>query len=540
MEISENTKKIHRNENIARSVIWFFAILTIIILAWILGFILYKGFYSNNLVGYEYADIADDTLVLEDGTEVIFICHDKVRVGDMTPHDIQELYTRVIRELNKWSEFTEQALLAQPVAFYGESDFNGSVKRFLLDRADLDEWKNYTVFADSSAEMIEKVSLTKGAIGYIPAEDRALLTDKVKTIPVRSIQVIMNAQALAIKNNKSFQEYSEESLKNIFTGKIVSLAEVGGHSMTPVTALAPNVRTDLIEEWFGVDFQARTFSSMADFYAFVERNPGAVALVDYTGFVPSDSYDKVTITRRESGANLDFWFLVEKPSEGDAGGISYFIINTVLMILLTLIFSAPIGILAAIYLVEYAKQGPFIQVLRMGTETLAGIPSIVFGLFGRIFFVNILGMGIGFISSTLTVTLMILPTLVRTSEEAIKAVPPILREGSMGLGATKWQTIFRVVLPAASQGILTGVILAIGRVAGETAVLLYTLGSSYDLVRNLHSPARVLSLHLYLLFSEAISFDRAFATGTVLVIIVLITNLLTRRLIKKNQLMSGS
>ncbi|MDC7224970.1 MAG: phosphate ABC transporter permease PstA [Spirochaetales bacterium] len=539
MEISANTKKIHRNENIARAAIWGFAGLTIVLLVWILGFILVRGFYSNNMVGYEFTDMSNEVLTLEDGSEVIFIAHKKIRVTDMTPDNLQELYTSVIRELNKWSEFTEQAVLCQPVAFRGETDFNESVKHFLLEERDLDDWKSYTTYVADSAEMIEKVGITKGALGYIPAEDRDLLTKDVVVIPLRSIQVMMNSRALAVENNRSFQEFTETSLKDLFAGRVASMTSIGGLAIAPETALAPNVNRRQIDDWFGPDFSAREFSSMDDYYSFMSRNPGAVGLVNYTGYVHSDDYDVVTVQRRETGPNLDLWFLIEKPAEGDAGGISYFIINTLLMILLTLLFSAPIGILAAVYLVEYAKQGPMVQILRMGTETLAGIPSIVFGLFGRIFFVNILGMGIGFISSTLTVTLMILPTLVRTSEEALKSVPPILREGSMGLGATKWQTIFRVVLPAASQGILTGVILSVGRVAGETAVLLYTLGSSYDLVRNLHSPARVLSLHLYLLFSEAISFDRAFATGTVLVLIVLITNLLTRSLIRKNKQMAG-
>ncbi|MDC7221728.1 MAG: phosphate ABC transporter permease PstA [Spirochaetales bacterium] len=539
MEISANTKKIHRNENIARGVIWGFAGLTILILAWILGFILIRGFYSNNMVGYKFADISEEVLTLEDGTEVIFIAHDKIRVDDMTPDGLQELYTNVIRELNKWSEYTGQAVLCQPIAYKSDEGFNESVKHFLLEEKDLDDWKSYTRYVSSSEEMIDMVGATKGALGFIPASDRDLLNKDVVVIPLRSVQVLMNARALKVENNKSFQEYTEKTLREVFTGKVVSMTSIGGLSIAPKAALAPNVNGELIKEWFGADFSAETFVSMEDFYTFMERNPGAVGLVDYTGLVHSDDFESVTVQRKETGLNLDLWFLIEKPAEGDAGGISYFIINTLLMIIMTLLFSAPIGILAAVYLVEYAKQGPLVQILRMGTETLAGIPSIVFGLFGRIFFVNILGMGIGFISSTLTVTLMILPTLVRTSEEALKSVPPILREGSMGLGATKWQTIFRVVLPAASQGILTGVILAVGRVAGETAVLLYTLGSSYDLVRNLHSPARVLSLHLYLLFSEAISFDRAFATGTVLVLIVLITNLLTRRLIKKNKQMGG-
>jgi phosphate transport system permease protein len=238
--------------------------------------------------------------------------------------------------------------------------------------------------------------------------------------------------------------------------------------------------------------------------------------------------------------NLTIHYLIEAPARSGAwGGVSTIIINTFFLILFTLIFSTPIGILGAIYLVEYARQGRMVKILRLGTETLAGIPSIVFGLFGSIFFVNMLGMGIGFISATLSVTMMILPTIVRTTEEALKAVPDSFREGSLALGATKLQTIRRVVLPAATPGILTGIILAVGRTVGETAVLIYTLGSNYELVRGPSSSARVLSLHLYNMFAEAISFDRTFATGAILVFIVLLVNYSTTKLIGRMNAMAG-
>ena len=186
---------------------------------------------------------------------------------------------------------------------------------------------------------------------------------------------------------------------------------------------------------------------------------------------------------------------------------------------------------AAVYLVEYAKQGPLVSLLRLGTETLAGIPSIIFGLFGMLFFVDILGFGFGLLSGSLTLTLMILPTVVRTSEEALKAVPASLREGSLALGATKLQTIARVVVPAAASGILTGLILGVGRAVGETAALLFTMGSDYKLAKGLFSSARSLSAHVYLLFAEGISFDRAFSTATVLILIVLAFNLAAKRLV---------
>ena len=169
--------------------------------------------------------------------------------------------------------------------------------------------------------------------------------------------------------------------------------------------------------------------------------------------------------------------------------------------------------------------------LRIGVDTLAAVPSIIFGLFGLVVFAQLLGFKTGLVSGTLTLTLMILPTVINASVEALKSVPAELREGSLALGATKLQTIFRVVLPAASPGILTGVILGIGRAIGETAALLFTMGSNLALIRSFNSPIRVLSVHLYMLIRENISIPNAFATATILIIIVFLVNWVTRRLI---------
>ncbi|MBN2444258.1 MAG: phosphate ABC transporter permease PstA, partial [Spirochaetales bacterium] len=233
----------------------------------------------------------------------------------------------------------------------------------------------------------------------------------------------------------------------------------------------------------------------------------------------------VKAERREIKPNISLHFLTEEPAKaGRAGGISSIIINTLLMIILTLLIATPIGIGAAIYLTEYAKQGTLISVLRFFTETLAAIPSIVFGLFGYILFVNYFKWGMGLFSGSLTITIMILPTIIRTAEEAFKAVPREYREESLALGATLWKTIRRVVIPSALPGILTGIILAIGRAVGETAAVLFTLGSSPAMAKDIFSSARVLSLHLYILAKEGISFERAFATAFILVVIILIVN----------------
>lgn len=232
-------------------------------------------------------------------------------------------------------------------------------------------------------------------------------------------------------------------------------------------------------------------------------------------------------------SHLSLQFLTQEPAEmGKEGGIFSIIITTIYLALFSLIIAAPIGICAAIFLTEYAKEGPVIRLIRFGTESLAGIPSIIFGLFGYVFFVVFLKFRYSIVSGGLTLTLMILPTIIRTSEEAIKMVPRSFREGSLALGATKWQTIFKVVLPAAIPGILTGVILGIGRVVGETAAVIYTAGSSLGLPNSIWRPGRTMAVHLYILASEGLSKSNMYATATVLIITVLIINFSANRLIK--------
>lgn len=232
-------------------------------------------------------------------------------------------------------------------------------------------------------------------------------------------------------------------------------------------------------------------------------------------------------------SHLSLEFLTQEPENmGKDGGIFSIIVTTIYLALFSLVIAAPIGIFAAIFLTEYAKEGPVIRLIRFGTESLAGIPSIIFGLFGYVFFVVFLKFKYSMVSGGLTLTLMILPTIIRTSEEAIKMVPKSFREGSLALGATKWQTIYKVVLPAAIPGILTGVILGIGRVVGETAAVIYTAGSSLGLPNSIWRPGRTMAVHLYILASEGLSKSNMYATATVLIITVLIINLTANRLIK--------
>ncbi len=232
--------------------------------------------------------------------------------------------------------------------------------------------------------------------------------------------------------------------------------------------------------------------------------------------------------------HISFNFLLEEPRKmGKAGGIFSVIVSTFYIVVLSVVFAAPIGIAASVYLTEYAKEGPVLRIIRYGIEALAGVPSIIYGLFGYSFFVVFLGLKYSILSGALTLTLMILPTIVRTSEEAIKAVPSSYREGSLALGATKLQTIRKIVIPTAMPGILTGLILGIGRVVGESAAVIYTAGSSLGVPDSILRPGRTLSVHLFTLASEGLSAENTYATAVVLITLVLIINFIANTLINK-------
>lgn len=196
--------------------------------------------------------------------------------------------------------------------------------------------------------------------------------------------------------------------------------------------------------------------------------------------------------------------------------------------------AVPFGIFSAIFLVEYSGKGnKFVEVIRLTTETLSGIPSIVYGLFGMLFFVNTLDWGFSILAGAFTLSIMILPLIMRTTEEALKSVPDSYREGSFGLGAGKLRTVFRIVLPSAVPGILAGVILAIGRIVGETAALIYTAGSVAQIPKSVMGSGRTLAVHMYHLSSEGLYMDQAYATAVILLVLVVGINTLSGMIARK-------
>jgi phosphate transport system permease protein len=520
-------------QSIAFAVIKTLSALTVVLLVLIIGFILYRGLrYSNNTrtVVLPYAERTPEGMAL--------VVNASVRLESI---DFPVLYGMFTDEYINWSKISGQEFDLVPVMSDLSSPQGLAAARLLFGS---------TADAESAAMLgglvktvpdadaaLRAVQTVQGSAAILPAKLLdSLAADeigrRIKVVPLRRLVLAANAEVTALLENRSIEDLSDTLISSLLSGRIKQWSELEGPHL-PVTLFAPPAGSALeaVAKAAGYHVASSAASEAASYFDAIRDTEGAVGLA-FAADAEEHGLSMLMRKGRESGWNLTLRYLVEAPGlSGKVGGISSIIANTFMMLLLTVVFAAPLGVAAAVYLVEYAKQGALVRVIRLGTETLAGIPSIIFGLFGFLFFVDILGFGFGLLSGCLTLTLMILPTIVRTSEEAMKSVPKSLREGSLALGATKLQTIVRVVVPAASPGILTGLILAIGRAVGETAALLFTMGSDYKLAKGLFSSARSLSAHVYLLFAEGISFDRAFSTATVLIVIVLAFNAAAKLLI---------
>jgi phosphate transport system permease protein len=231
---------------------------------------------------------------------------------------------------------------------------------------------------------------------------------------------------------------------------------------------------------------------------------------------------------------ISWQFLTQIPrSMGRTGGISSTIVGTLLVTAVAILIVTPFGIGTAFYLAEYTKENIVTRIIRFSAESLAGIPSIVYGLFGFIFFVIYLDLGWSVLSGGLTLAIMILPTIIRTSEEAIRTVPRAYRDVSYSLGGTKWQTIYKVVFPSAIRGITNGVILSIGRCVAETAAVVLTAGSTLRMPSSLFSPTRTMAVHFYILAREGISMENAYGTAALLIILIFLINVVMNTLVNR-------
>ncbi|MBN1523835.1 MAG: phosphate ABC transporter permease PstA [Spirochaetales bacterium] len=415
-------------------------------------------------------------------------------------------------------------------------------------------FKRSCTLVESDHEMIEKVGSTPGAIGFIPehAIDLARQNPNVKIVTVRSVALFVNPAVMEIKEYRQLRQIAEANVSKLFSGAITNYSEIDGIDLPVVpilykesTRMDNELRTIQFPEGWEHGVDAISVETEAEFVTTLSKTPGGIGFGNYFSLHNTLVGQVLPVRRQEITQNLTFEFLTEAPSKSSrAGGVSTIIGNTILLIFITLLFAVPFGIGGAVYLVEYSRQGMLVNTLRFFTETLAGIPSIIYGLFGYILFRIVFGLQEGILSAGLTLMIMILPTIIRTAEEALKSVPKSYRFESFALGATKWQTIRRVILPAASPGIVTGIILGVGRAIGETAAVLFTCGSSSRFVLDqgvnvemFTKSARVLALHIFFLFKESAgnvrAIHQAYATSAILIIVILGINLLTAQLLKR-------
>ncbi|MBT3319981.1 MAG: phosphate ABC transporter permease PstA [Clostridia bacterium] len=279
----------------------------------------------------------------------------------------------------------------------------------------------------------------------------------------------------------------------------------------------------------------RKFGRLKDTLGFVQIGLSALVTIGILGLI-------LYYILLKGIPNISWGFLTTG-FDSEYHGIADILLTTIFIIGITLVIAVPIGVFAAIYLSEYAKQGRIVRIIRFSIESLAGIPSIIYGLFGYIFFVLLLGLKFSLLSGGFTLSILVLPTIIRSTEEALKTVPKSYKEASLALGASRLYTLFKITLPSALSGIMSSVILSVGRIVGESAAVFMTAGMVYRLPGSIMDSGRTLAVHMFASANEGFSFDETWATAAVLVILVAIINLaarlLTRILSKKFSMGKG-
>jgi phosphate transport system permease protein len=490
--VQEHRKRIDR---LAIGTIKLFSMVAVGILVVILGYVCAKGLVSSRY---------SESLVVpgrsSDGQPVVVLANVKTKLHDIPYDTLHQLFNAQVFSLRK---ITGADL---DVKLFIETGLEQAASAYLgLDAASLAKSEVYSVAAD---HIIARVAAEHGAVALVsPALATVLGTTKaVKEVPLYDMVVATHPSVTALVGNVRLSSVDQSHLAPLFDGTYRSWSELGGP-----------------------DLPVRVVQAPAD----VAAVAGSVAMTTMREALENKAV-MLGIMARERRWNFSRDFVFGKPVEmGKYGGISTIMGNTLLMVFLTLLICAPVGVGAAIFLVEYRVDRRIMAIVRSGVDLLAGIPSIIFGLFGLLVFVQLAGWSFSLLSGSMTLAIMILPTVIRTSEEALRSVPRGLREASVALGATKWETIWNVMIPAASPGITGGVVLAIGRAVGETAALIYTIGSGTDLADGLLQSARVLAMHIFLTITEGQSMDRAFSSAMVLIVLVLAINVAARYFMRR-------
>ncbi len=539
-----HTLVVRRWNVIAKGGLWVAAALTLTVLVMIIGYILVNGFYTRSVEQDPVTSLADESVVVGGeypDVEFSVIASGSLRLPRLSYHDLRDMFSG---ENGYWGFLTGQDRTIDAAIWSAQPRFVAGVTDYLLlGESGLPQ----TISRIRSVEALNQfLDGSSGAVVLVPRE----ITDElrgVRTVGVRQYSVAIHPSVTDLVDGRRLNSVDESQIPAILRGELESWDEATRDGFVSTAPTGIPIRMIQLSQSIGTAERSaqaafadeemqngyRSAASLEQAAQFLRETRGAFALLRSRETV---QYDLPVVDVRfvKHSANLRPSFLWEAPSRaGEVGGISTIILNTLAVIVFVVLIATPIGVAAAIYMVEYAKQGRLLTALRIGTDTLAGVPSIIFGLFGLVFFSQALGLQTGLLAGSFTLTLMILPTIVRTAEEALLSVPAAYREGSLALGASKMQTIFRVTLPSAAPGIVTGMILGIGRAIGETAAVLFTMGSNLALLSSLNSPLRVLSVHLYLLVRETISIPNAFATATILVLIVLAVNTISRRLVSR-------
>lgn len=490
-----------KNTNkIALTVIQGLSLLTILILALMLSYLVYRGLRSDKLIQREVTNQVNPELPFDvyssknaNLEEIDYFTLRKIVQGKF--YSLRKI-SSVNRDINLYIDsslfdYLSEYLVLENDEFFDDNIIAVNTSELINDKTLLKEIKKY----DGSILIVEKGSTIKG----------------FKTVEISDSVIAVNPDVTGIFENKKIGNLKEDEVDALLTGNLYSWSEL----------LGPPIDVTLV-------------SSLDE----VENTTGAVMAVQASSYQraldASKDITSLKMFHRQTKQNLT-WNYIISPSEdeGKYGGIGTIILNTLVMVILTILIATPISVAGAIYLVHYAKKGKLTTLIKTGIDLLAAVPSIIFGLFGLLVFVQLMGFSFSLISGVLTLSIMILPTILRTSEEAIRTVSPALIEASRGLGATKIETIWKIVLPSASRGITTGIVLAIGRAVGETAALIFTIGSSTSFVKGLGSSSRVLAQHIYLIITEGGSIDEAFASALVLIILVLFINTITKLIMKK-------
>jgi len=468
---------------LALSIIKILSAITIALLVIILGYLIYRGVWYQNQKEGEVLPITtseeDFSLYATKDTKLSFISW-------YTLFSIAKGRERTLRTLTQVNE---------KIHFYVDPEVKEEAEAYLL-----------TPIKDTALVNKDTTFEPKGGI-YLLKKGKTP-PHGYTSLPLYDTVVAVNNSVTTLFNNRKIGSVTEEQVKDLQNGTITNWKTLGG----------PDEEVTFIDNATNAQLQ---------------HTKGSVSILNANVFAEEHGIDHLSISRVEKGLNITWEYLTTNAEESGAfGGIFSILINTLLMILLVLFIATPIGVGSAIYLSMYAKNGPFKSLIRSGIDVLAGVPSIIFGLFGMLVFVQLFHLSFSLISGSLTLSLMILPTIIRTSEESINSVDKNTVNASRGLGATKIESITSIVLPAAKKGIITGLILAMGRALGETAALVFTIGSSTNIATGLTSSSRVLAQHIYLTIIEGQSIDKAFASALILIILELIINSIAKKMLR--------